>query len=240
MALRAPPRAADATMVLTRLALFDFRSYAAAEIAPDAGLTVVAGPNGTGKTNMLEAIHATIIGRSHRAGADAELVRHGAPFARVRLELAGGTAIELVLPGADAPAGIRKRLMRERRGAPARPACPRSPASCCSARRRCCCWSGRPATGAASWMGSSPSETAARHETWWRSPASSPSATRCCAPSGPRRRRSTPSASGTSSWHRSDRASCERASRSWRDSSSASGHCTMPSRPTASAERRSG
>ena len=111
MALRAAPRAADATMVLTRLALFDFRSYAAAEITPDAGLTVVAGPNGTGKTNLLEAIYATIVGRSHRAGADAELVRHGAPFARVRLELAGGTAIEFVLPGMEPPAGIRKRLI---------------------------------------------------------------------------------------------------------------------------------
>ena len=110
MALRAPTRADAVTMVLTRLALFDFRSYAAAEITPDAGLTVVAGPNGTGKTNLLEAIHATIVGRSHRAGTDVELVRHGAPFARIRLELAGGTAIELVVPGAE-PGGVRKRLI---------------------------------------------------------------------------------------------------------------------------------
>ena len=102
-------------MELTRLALTDFRSYAAAELAPDPGLTVVAGPNGTGKTNLLEAIHATIAGRSHRAVVDAELVRHGAPFARVRLELAGGTAaggstIELVVPGREPTPGIRKRL----------------------------------------------------------------------------------------------------------------------------------
>ena len=110
MALRAPTRAAAATKVLTRLALFDFRSYATAEITPDAGLTVVAGPNGSGKTNLLEAIHATIVGRSHRAGTDVELVRHGTPFARVRLELAGGTAIELVVPGVE-PAGVRKRLI---------------------------------------------------------------------------------------------------------------------------------
>jgi DNA replication and repair protein RecF len=112
MALRAAPRAAEATMVLTRLALVDFRSYAVAEIEPDAGLTVVAGPNGTGKTNLLEAIHATIVGRSHRAGTDAELVRHGAPFARVRLELAGAaaTTIELVVPGTAPPAGVHKRL----------------------------------------------------------------------------------------------------------------------------------
>ncbi|HEX7195326.1 MAG TPA: DNA replication and repair protein RecF [Candidatus Limnocylindria bacterium] len=102
-------------MELTRLVLENFRSYAAAELTPDPGLTVIAGPNGTGKTNLLEAIHATIVGRSHRASADAELVRHGAPFARVRLELAGGTAergstIELVLPGPEPDPGIRKRL----------------------------------------------------------------------------------------------------------------------------------
>ena len=110
MALRAAPRTSAATMILTRLALVDFRSYAEAEITPDPGLTIVAGPNGTGKTNLLEAIHTAIVGRSHRAGVDVELVRHGAPFARARLELEGGTAIELVLPGADPPAGLRKRL----------------------------------------------------------------------------------------------------------------------------------
>ncbi len=100
---------------VSRLALTDFRSYPSAELEPDPGLTVVAAPNGAGKTNLLEAIHATITGRSHRATVDAELVRHGAGFARVVIELAGGTAgggatIELVLPGAAPPAGVRKRL----------------------------------------------------------------------------------------------------------------------------------
>ena len=110
MALRAAPRAAPASMALTRLALFDFRSYPSAEMTPERGLTVVTGPNGTGKTNLLEAIHATVVGRSHRAGADVELVRHGAPFARVRLELDGPTVVELVVPGMEPPPGVRKRL----------------------------------------------------------------------------------------------------------------------------------
>jgi DNA replication and repair protein RecF len=116
MALSAAPRTAGAiTVALTRLTLVDFRSYAAAELTPDAGLTVVAAPNGTGKTNLLEAIHVAITGRSHRAAVDADLVRHGTPFGRVRLDLAGGTAaggstIELVVPGVEPPAGIRKRL----------------------------------------------------------------------------------------------------------------------------------
>ena len=111
----APRQSAGATMELTRLTLVDFRSYAAAELHPDPGLTVVAAPNGTGKTNLLEAIHVAITGRSHRSTVDAELVRHGADFGRVRLELAGGmgargSTVELVVPGFDPPAGIRKRL----------------------------------------------------------------------------------------------------------------------------------
>ena len=102
-------------MRLTRLSLEDFRSYAAAELHPDPGLTIVAGPNGAGKTNLLEAVHVAITGRSHRAGADHELVRHGQPFARVRLDLvdeegASPARIELLLPGDSAGPEIRKRL----------------------------------------------------------------------------------------------------------------------------------
>jgi DNA replication and repair protein RecF len=117
MALRAAqrPAASRLPMELSRLFLTDFRSYPTAELEPDPGLTVVAAPNGAGKTNLLEAIHATITGRSHRATVDADLVHHGAGFARVVLDLAGGTTaggatIELVLPGATPPAGVRKRL----------------------------------------------------------------------------------------------------------------------------------
>lgn len=102
-------------MRLTRLVLEDFRSYPSAELHPEPGLTIVAGPNGAGKTNLLEAVFVAVTGRSHRAGSDAELVRHSRPFARVRLDLAdeGGAAtarLELVVPADDAPPEIRKRV----------------------------------------------------------------------------------------------------------------------------------
>ena len=102
-------------MRLTRLVLEDFRSYASAELHPEPGLTIVAGPNGAGKTNLLEAIFVAVTGRSHRAGADAELVRHSRPFARVRLDLSdpGGNTtarVELVVPAEEAPPEIRKRV----------------------------------------------------------------------------------------------------------------------------------
>ncbi|MEO8252459.1 MAG: DNA replication/repair protein RecF [Chloroflexota bacterium] len=102
-------------MRLTRLVLDDFRSYASAELHPEPGLTIVAGPNGAGKTNLLEAIFVAVTGRSHRAGSDAEMVRHGRPFARVRLDLADGAGaitsrVELILPAEDARPEIRKRV----------------------------------------------------------------------------------------------------------------------------------
>jgi DNA replication and repair protein RecF len=102
-------------MTLSRLTLTDFRSYEAAELTPEPGLTIVSAPNGTGKTNLLEAIHVAITGRSHRAAVDADLVRHGRPFGRIRLDLGEGTAtggstVELIVPGLEPPPGIRKRL----------------------------------------------------------------------------------------------------------------------------------
>jgi DNA replication and repair protein RecF len=101
-------------MRLARLTLEQFRSYTEAELHPDPGLTIVAGPNGSGKTNLLEAVHVAVTGRSPRASTDAELVRHGAPFARVRVELVDArgteTRIEAVIPGLDAPREVRKRV----------------------------------------------------------------------------------------------------------------------------------
>lgn len=101
-------------MRLVRILLESFRSYASAELHPDPGLTIVAGPNGAGKTNLLEAVHVAITGRSPRAAADVDLVRHGAPFARVRLDLVDGRGaevrIEALIPGSDAPREVRKRV----------------------------------------------------------------------------------------------------------------------------------
>ena len=49
-------------MRVTRLQLRDFRSYEQAELRPGPGLTVVAGRNGAGKTNLLEAIYFACTG----------------------------------------------------------------------------------------------------------------------------------------------------------------------------------
>jgi DNA replication and repair protein RecF len=99
---------------LVRLELDHFRSYPSAELAPDPGLTLIAGPNGAGKTNLLESIWIAVSGHSHRTAADADLVAHGAPFARVTLDVTADGAdpdrIEVILPGLEPPPGLRRRL----------------------------------------------------------------------------------------------------------------------------------
>src|SRR3954470_5300745 len=74
-------------MRATRVRLRDFRNYERAEVDLAEVLTVVTGPNGAGKTNLLEAIYFACTTRSPRTSNDRELVRRGAPAARVELEL---------------------------------------------------------------------------------------------------------------------------------------------------------
>jgi DNA replication and repair protein RecF len=65
------------------LGLRDFRSWAQADLELEPGRTVFVGPNGFGKTNLVEALwYSTTLG-SHRVGTDAPLIRAGADRAVV-------------------------------------------------------------------------------------------------------------------------------------------------------------
>ncbi|TDD18453.1 DNA replication/repair protein RecF [Kribbella turkmenica] len=74
-------------MYVTALGLLDFRSYQQAEVQLASGVTAFVGPNGHGKTNLVEAIHYTATLGSHRVANDAPLVRAGAARAIVRTEI---------------------------------------------------------------------------------------------------------------------------------------------------------
>ncbi len=49
-----------------RLALTNFRSYRATSVATERDLVVLTGPNGVGKTNLIEAISFLVPGRGVR------------------------------------------------------------------------------------------------------------------------------------------------------------------------------
>src|SRR4051795_4094575 len=103
-------------MHVRHLSLTDFRSYVAAEVELDPGVTALVGPNGQGKTNLVEAIGYLATLGSHRVSTDAPLVRSGAERAviragverdgrevRVEVEITPGKANRARLGGAPVP-----------------------------------------------------------------------------------------------------------------------------------------
>ena len=76
-------------MQARRLALRNFRSYERGEVRLGEGMTVVAGRNGAGKTNLLEALYFACTGRSCRTANERECVRFGAGVLRLELSVEG-------------------------------------------------------------------------------------------------------------------------------------------------------
>ncbi|MFE0764624.1 DNA replication/repair protein RecF [Streptomyces smyrnaeus] len=83
-------------MHVTHLSLADFRSYARAEVPLGPGVTAFLGPNGQGKTNLVEAVGYLATLGSHRVSADAPLVRQGAERAVVRAQVRQGEREQLI------------------------------------------------------------------------------------------------------------------------------------------------
>ena len=76
--------------VIARLALTDFRNYAAALVEPGPSFVLLSGDNGAGKTNVLEAVSLLTPGRGLRGAALSEVARSDGP---------GGFAVSARLDG---------------------------------------------------------------------------------------------------------------------------------------------
>lgn len=75
-------------MLLTRLALSNFRNFIELDLEPAAGLNLFLGSNAQGKSNLLEGIAMLGTGKSFRTTRDADTVREGEQTAVVRGEAA--------------------------------------------------------------------------------------------------------------------------------------------------------
>jgi DNA replication and repair protein RecF len=97
---------------LTRLALTDFRCYAAVDVPLEPGVTIFGGANGEGKTNLVEAVGYAATLTSHRAAQDAPLIRAGAEQAIIRAAISTSSNDALVEIELNAGRANRVRLNR--------------------------------------------------------------------------------------------------------------------------------
>lgn len=102
-------------MKLERLDLANFRSYERAvfDLHPD--VTLVVGPNASGKTNLLESLYVLASTKSFRA-KDRDLVRHGQDFYRILAkagddEFALGLSVSPALEKKVTYNGVKKTLV---------------------------------------------------------------------------------------------------------------------------------
>lgn len=101
-------------MLLAWLEATDFRSYHHVEFRPAAGVNVLVGDNGSGKTSLLEAIGYLATLASFRRAPDAALIRDGGAAAVVRGEWSRGersARVEVEIPRA----GRRRALLNGKR-----------------------------------------------------------------------------------------------------------------------------
>ena len=81
--------------MISDLRLQQFRSYADSAFEFGAGVNIIVGPNGSGKTNLLEAILVVARGSSYRV-SDADLLQFGAPWLRLDAHIEPGDLVRTV------------------------------------------------------------------------------------------------------------------------------------------------
>jgi len=77
-------------LLLRRLGLRNHRNYAQLDLVPSPGVNVFIGPNGQGKTNLLEAVAMLALSSSPRSRRELELIGPLAPMSRIEAEVESG------------------------------------------------------------------------------------------------------------------------------------------------------
>lgn len=71
-------------MLCKRIQVENFRNITNADVEFSPGVNILLGDNAQGKTNLLEAIYVTSLGRSFRAQSDSDMIRFGCDSAHVK------------------------------------------------------------------------------------------------------------------------------------------------------------
>lgn len=91
-------------MKITELELNNFRNYTNSKIQLQDGLNFIVGKNAQGKTNMLESIYLTSVGKSPKNSKDKQIIKFGEEKAKISVNFltnAGKKNIQMYLDKAD-------------------------------------------------------------------------------------------------------------------------------------------
>lgn len=91
----------------------EFRNYERLDLSFPPGVTALVGPNGGGKSNVLEAVYLVATGRSHRTVRESDAIRFGQEAARVRAVIARPgreEELEATLHAAAARMGVQLKV----------------------------------------------------------------------------------------------------------------------------------
>ncbi|WP_355660579.1 DNA replication/repair protein RecF [Halomonas salifodinae] len=80
-------------MVIERLAFSGLRNLEPLEMRPQPGINLILGPNGSGKTSLLEGIHVLGMGRSFRTQQLRHAIAHDQPALTLHARLGGDLAL---------------------------------------------------------------------------------------------------------------------------------------------------
>ena len=83
-------------MIIQSIHLKNFRNYSQLDLHPDVGVNIFFGPNGSGKTNILEAIHYCALGKSHRVSNDQSVIKNGETDAVCELSIRNQISVQTV------------------------------------------------------------------------------------------------------------------------------------------------
>jgi DNA replication and repair protein RecF len=81
------------------MTIAEFRNYRSLSFHPDPGLNVLSGPNGQGKTNLLEAMGVLLVGRSFRGAKVVDLPLWGAVGATLNGSVVRGEVVREIRRG---------------------------------------------------------------------------------------------------------------------------------------------
>ena len=73
-------------MILKSIALRDYRNFISEKVEFCGGSNIISGKNAQGKTNLLESIYLSSIGKSPRTSKEKELIKWNSTFAKITIE----------------------------------------------------------------------------------------------------------------------------------------------------------